>query len=256
MYYYIMEPAGNKSSWQEKVKDTLGDLGIAGETVTPSPARTIEELASLGIIKGYSTIVAVGSEKIVNKIVTALINQKSNKDTVLGVIPDDYDSRIAKRIGVHDYKEACQALKFRKLQTVDACCIEPNKYFMTEATIENPKPADAYLLMDKIQVGAKFSKITIKPGVKIEIEDSSGESKNNVKNFFSFLLGKKEEKQTNSIYSSLFYSQKVQIETPDNSYSVKVDDETIAKTPILLTHQPKALKIIVARETINNDENK
>ena len=134
-----MEPAGNKASWQEKVKDTLGDLGIAGETVFPSPARTIEELASLGILKGYSTIVAVGSEKIVNKIVTALINQKSNKDTVLGVIPEDYTSKIAKRIGVSDYKEACQALKYRKLETVDACCIEPNKYFMTEAVIDSVK---------------------------------------------------------------------------------------------------------------------
>lgn len=256
MYYYIMEPAGNKSSWQEKVKDTLGDLGIAGETVSPSPARTIEELASLGIIKGYSTIVAVGSEKIVNKIVTALINQKTNKDTVLGVIPDDYESRMAKRIGVRDYKEACQALKSRKLKTVDAVCIEPNKYFMTEATIESPKAADAYLLMDQIQVGAKFNKITIKPGVKIEIEDENKQNQSNVKNFFNFLIGKKEEGPKNNIYSSLFFSKKVQIETPDTSCSIKVDGDTIAKTPILITHQPKALRIIVARESITNESEK
>jgi diacylglycerol kinase family enzyme len=249
-----MEPAGNKSSWQEKVKDTLGDLGIAGETVSPSPARTIEELASLGIIKGYSTIVAVGSEKIVNKIVTALISQKSNNDTVLGIIPDDYDSRMAKRIGVKDYKEACQALKSRKLQTMDTVCIEPNKYFMTDAIIESPKSADTYLLMGQIQVGAKFNKITIKPGVKIEIEDENKQIQSNVKNFFKFLIGKKEEGLKNNIYSSLFHSKEIQIETPDNSFSVKVDGDTVAKTPILVTHQPKALKIIVARETIINEK--
>ena len=250
MYYYIMEPAGPKSAWQEKIKDTLGDLGIAGETVTPSPARTIEELASLGIIKGYTTIVAVGSEKIVNKIVTALINQKVGHDTVLGVIPDDFNSKIAKRLGVRDYKEACQALKFRKLQTVDTCFIEPNKYFMTEAIIESNKTADIYLTMDQVQVGASFNRITIKPGISIEIEDLSRPKTNSIKSFFNSLFGKKEISP--DIYTSHFSSQTIQIETPGSPLSVKIDGEMVAKTPFICHHRAKALKIIVARETINN----
>jgi diacylglycerol kinase family enzyme len=246
-----MEPASAKSNWQEKVKDTLGDLGIAGETVFPSPARTIEELAALGIMKGYSTIVAVGSEKIVNKIVTALINQKASSDTVLGVVPENYDSKIAKRLGINDYKEACQALKFRKLQTFDACCIEPNKYFMTEATIETDKSEDAYLTLDQIQVGAKFSKITIKPGLKIEINDSSIKKPTSIKNLFNVFIGRKPE-LTTDIYSSFFHTDKVQIETPDAALSIKVDGEIIAKTPVLCRHESNILKIIVARDTINN----
>ncbi len=248
MYYYIMEPAGNKALWQEKVKDTLGDLGIAGETVFPSPARTIEELATLGITKGYSTIVAVGSEKIVNKIVTAIINQDSNKDTVLGIIPEDYESKIAKRIGVHDYKEACQALKFRKLRTVNACCIEPNKYFMTEATIESVKPATAYLTMDEIQLSADFNKIIIKPGVKVEIKDLSYENKTSIKSLFNAFIGRKED--INDIYSSRFVSNEIKIETLEASLSVRVDDEIIAKTPIICRDMPRALKIVVARDII------
>jgi diacylglycerol kinase family enzyme len=247
-----MEPAGSKTSWQEKVKDTLGDLGIAGETVFPSPARTIEELAALGINKGYSTIVAVGSEKIVNKIVTALINQKSNKDTVLGVIPEDYTSKMAKRIGVTDYKEACLALKYRKLQTVDACFIEPNKYFMTEAYIESAKTADIYLTLDAVQVGASFNKITIKPGLRIEI-DEENKKQPSLRNMFNAFIGKKQVEEKN-IYSSLFHTQTVQIETSGTPLSIKVDDEIIAKTPILCHQMSKALKIIVAKEIINQSE--
>lgn len=248
MYYYIMEPAGPKSAWQEKVKDTLGDLGIAGETVSPSPARTIEELASLGIIKGYTTIVAVGSEKIVNKIVTALINQKAGKDTVLGVIPDDYNSKIAKRIGVSDYKEACQTLKSRKLQTVDVCFVEPNKYFMTEAVIESSRSQEAYLTFDKIQAGVSFNKITIKPGLKVEINDFSEQTQDNFKKFISSIFGKK--LVINDIYTSHFASNELQVETARTSVSLKVDGEIIAKSPFLCHHQPKALKIIVAKDTI------
>lgn len=250
MYYYIMEPAGPKSTWQEKVKDTLGDLGIAGETVFPSPARTIEELASLGIIKGYTTIVAVGSEKIVNKIVTALINQKAGKDTVLGVIPDDYNSNMAKRIGVNDYKEACQTLKSRKLQTVDVCFVEPNKYFMTEATIESGKTQEAYLAFDKTQAGVSFNKITIKPGLNIEINDFSEKNQDSFKKFIGSIFGKKIEDK-NDIYTSHFATSKLQIDTPKNSISLKVDGEIIAKSPFSCHHQPKALKIIVAKDSIN-----
>ncbi|MEI6040524.1 MAG: hypothetical protein WCP93_04215 [Candidatus Berkelbacteria bacterium] len=251
MYYYIMEPASAKASWQEKVKDTLGDLGIAGETVFPSPARTIEELAALGIMKGYSTIVAVGSEKIVNKIVTAMINQNAGKDTVLGIIPEDYDSKIAKRIGVSDYKEACQALKFRKLKTIDICCIEPNKYFMTEAVIETTKTTEAYLAMDKIQAGIEFNKITIKPGIRLEINDFVEKKAPSIKNLFNAFIGRKQEVGPD-IYSSLFHSDSFQIETPKTSLPVKVDDDIVAKTPIICHQENKALKIVVAKDNIIN----
>ena len=251
MYYYIMEPTGSKSAWQEKIKDTLGDLGIAGETVYPSAARTIEELAALGIIKGYSTIVAVGSEKIVNKIVTALINQKADKDTVLGVIPEDYTSKMAQRIGVSDYKEACQALKFRKLQTVDVCFVEPNRYFMTEATIESVKTGQAYLTFDHIQASANFNKITIKPGLKIEIEDLGKQKQSSFFGIFSMFSKKPEI--TNDINSSVFHTEKAQIEVAKNQGSLIVDGETIARTPFICHQRAKALKIIVARDIINQD---
>lgn len=250
MYYYIMEPAGGKTAAnQEKIKDMLGDLGIAGETVLPTPARTIEELASLGIIKGYSTIVAVGSEKIVNKIVTALINQKSTKDVVLGVIPDNYSSKLANRLGVRDNKEACEALKHRKLETVDTVCIEPNRYFMTEATIESHKTGDAYISLDSIQASIAFNKITIKPGIIIDVQDNSEEKKAALGNFFASLFGKK--RKTKDIFHSQFVTQKMQIETPGTSMKILVDNEPISKTPALLHTVPKALKIIVARDTIN-----
>lgn len=251
MYYYIMEPAGRKTAvWQEKIKDILGDLGIAGETVMPSSARTIEELASLGVVKGYSTIVAVGSEKIANKVASAIINHKDNKDTVLGVVPDNFNSAIAQKIGVKDVKEACEALKFRKLQTVDACLVEPNKYFLTFATIENPRTFEIYLTLDTVKAGLPCHKITIKPGLKIIIDDFA-QTRPAAKKIFGWLFGKKEEKD---IYSSFFHSQKIRIDVIGKTLPVKADDEIIAKTPIICHNRPRALKLIVGRDTIKTRE--
>ena len=250
MYYYIMEPAGRKELvWQERVKSILGDLGIAGETVTPSPARTIEELASLGIVKGYSTIVAVGSENIVDKIVTALINQKGNKEIVLGIIPENYDTALARMLNIRDLRDACNTLKFRKLQTIDVCFIEPNKYFLTEAIIESKRSIDAYLILDNIKAGLPFNKITIKPGLKIKIEDFSLE-KGSSKKWWGWLVGRK---QTH-INDSIFFSRKLKIETINTSVPVKVDSEVIAKTPITCHNRSRALKVIVARDTIKLKE--
>lgn len=250
MYYYIIESAGKKSEvWQEKVKSILGDIGIAGETVTPSPARTVEELASLGIVKGYSTIVAVGSEKTANKIATAIINRHENNDVVLGVIPENYDTAIARKIRVKDLKHACETLKYRKLEVADACFIEPNKYFLTEATIDTIKTVDAYLKTDSIQAGFSFNRILIKPGLTVNVEDSSGGNTN--KSIFNWLLGKK--KVSNDIHSSLFHDKKFKLETPGFSLPIISDGEIIAKTPIILQNRPKVLKIIIARDTIALD---
>lgn len=245
MYYYIMEPAGKKGVvWQEKVKNILGNIGIAGETVTPSPARTVEELASLGIVKGYSTIVAVGSEKIVNTIVNTIISQNDNKEVVLGIIPEDYNSVLAKKIRVTNVDDACNALKSRKLETADACFIEPNKYFLTEAVIESQKPLDAYLITPQIKAGVVLNKLYIRPGLEIEILDHSAVEEK--PGFLSRFFGKK----ASSSGRSYFRSKTIKIDAPDGGVPVKVENEVIAKTPIICHNRPKALKIIVARDNI------
>jgi len=252
MYYYIMETAGKKTAvWQEKVKDILGDLGIAGETVAPSPARTIEELAQLGVVKGYNTIVAVGSQKLLNKVASVIINQKENRDIVLGFVPEDFTGSVAKKINVKDTQEACLALKQRRLETIDACMVEPNKFFLTEATIENSQAVDIYLTIDSLKAGLPANKITIKPGIALYVSDFSIKPKN--KGFLSFLFGKKTE-ETSDIYSSFFQCETLRVDSVDEILSIKADDEIITKTPAIFHNRPKALKLIVSRDIINSKE--
>lgn len=251
MYYYIMEPPRAKIvSRQEKIKDILGNLGIAGETVAPSAARTIEELTHLGIIKGYSTIVAVGPEGLINKVTTILATQKENKEVVLGVIPSDFNSQIAQKIGVKDLHTACNVLKQRKLETIDLCLLEPNKFFITQATIETFFNQEIYFALENLKGKALTNKILIKPGLEIFFSDKTLRG-SPVAGFCRWLFGKKQK----DIYSSYFSAKKIRLES-QNPLSLKVSGETIAKTPVTIHNRSKILKIIVARDKMKPEAKK
>lgn len=251
MYYYIIEPSKGKfsSRSQEKIKDILGDLGIAGETVSPTAARTIEEIAHLGVVKGYSTIVAIGSEMLVNKVITVLAGEKMAKDTVLGIIPDDFNSALAKKIGVSDIYSACNALKFRKLETINLCLIEPNKYFLTEAIIESFRNKKIYFSLDNLKGKALSKKIVIKPGLDIAIYDQSFEGGIS-KKFLKWLIGKKEK----DIYTSMLRTKRIRFEGEKENLPIKVSGEIVAKTPATFYNRPRLLKIIVSRDRIKSEE--
>lgn len=248
MYYYIMEPPkGKVVSRQEKIKDILGDLGIAGETVSSSAARTIEELTHLGIVKGYSTVVAVGSESLVNKIITVLATEKTAKDVILGVIPNDFKSLLAKIINVNDLHSACSALKFRKLESIDLCAIEPNKFFITEAVLENNRNYGIYFSKDGLQGKIEAERIVIKPGLEIFTHDRALEG-NAPSRFYKWLFGQKQS----DIYSSYFTAKKIRFEAENNAaIPIKVAGEIVAKTPATIHSRSRVLKIIVARDKIN-----
>lgn len=246
MYYYIIEPPkGRLVTRTEKIKDILGDLGIAGETVSPSAARTIEELTHLGVIKGYSTLVAVGSEALTNKVITALATEKQTGDLVLGVIPEDFTTPLARKIGVNDLYSACQALKFRKLDTIDISLIEPNKYFITSAEIQSGRNNEIYLSFEKIKGRVLSDSIIIKPGLEIFVHDRNLEGGASIR-FFNWLFGKKRE----DIFSSYFKAKRLRIETENTNLPIKVSGEIVAKTPVTIYNRSKVLKIIVARDKI------
>ncbi len=241
MYYYIMDSpkdAAEKKA-QEKIKDYLGLLGIAGETVLVSPARSAEELTNMGLEKKYSTIVAVGGDRLVNKIASLI----QGTDIVLGVIPINASPIIQNIIGTNDIKQACENLRFRKLKEVNLAHIEPNKYYLTDALIINEKPFNTQITIDDFYFEAQATEINVDANLNLVIQD---EATNNgfMKKLFGFLGGKETQKNISS-----FHGKKIRINTSE-LLPVIVDGEIVAKTPIAVKIKQKALKIIIARDKI------
>lgn len=240
MYYYIMDAPKNigQKRQQEKIKDMLGFLGIAGETVTISPARTVEELTNMGLVKKYSTIVAIGGDRLINKIASML----QEKEQVLGIIPMDTSEIIHDLIGTNDIKIACESLRFRKVKNIDLAYIEPNKYFLTKINIASDKPLNCHIEVDTCEFKATATDISLNPNLTLTMEDKSLDA-SSVSHAWNWLIGKK----TPASYLSIFKGKRIKIDTAQ-SLPVFVDSEIIAKTPIVARIKPKVLKIINSRD--------
>jgi len=247
MYYYILEQPKNKaiSKTQEYLRDLLGLLGIAGEVVTVSPARSTDELVEMGLSKKYNTIVAVGSDRHINKIASQMINTKC----VLGIIPINASSLINQLIGVSELKEAAEILKYRKLKEVNMGLIEPNRYFLTQAEIQSIKPIKTTITVigtnfDSYSIETNITELIISRNIYVLLNDKS-RGPGLIKGTWSWLTGKK----VADIESSILRGKKIKIET-SVQVPVIMDGEIIAKTPIVASLQTRVLKIITKPDRI------
>ncbi len=249
MYYYLQESTANwnERKLQEKLKKLVGQFGIAGESVTPSPARTIDELVTIGLEKNYSTFVGVGSDLFLNKIASSLINQRGHfggERVVLGLVPTNLQGDIAAWLGYRSIEDAAMALKSRKVAAVDVPVIEPAKYFIAPLRIKGSKIFSIKLATAGYTIETQAASLSIDRDLRVKI---SGTPDGNqlVNRFKHFFTGK----QTENAADSELRSSQLRIETLD-TIPVYLASEMIAKTPISLKIVPQALNLIMERGTI------
>lgn len=251
MYYYVVDPpkpfqAGRVA---QKIQEIIAPLGISGEVAIASPARSAEELAYMGIDKGYSTMVAVGGDDLINTLATIIMND-AKESTALGVIPFGASTFITNLINVGNgnIRAAGEVLKQRNLLPVDLVHISPKRYMLSDAYIVAPKPMRFSLDIDqscKVEVDATFAHITNELVFTVGTQEKSG-------GFFSFLRNSAPE-----FPISTFHGRQIRCVTSE-PLSVNLAGTVAAKTPTTFTKIPYALKLITARVKImantNQDE--
>ncbi|EKD56475.1 MAG: Diacylglycerol kinase catalytic region [uncultured bacterium] len=265
MYYYIFEqPKGlSEKNLQKKIKDSLGLLGLAGETANVSPARTTEELVDIALAKEYNTIVAVGSDQLINKVASLIIG----KDVVLGIIPIKTSDIINKIIGLDNIEDAYRALKKRFLKIVDLAYLYPGSYFITKAGIKSEKPVELELEIDQFKSTVMVTDLSvISPAINTvksnhsELEQSDNRlniyltNKNkqpyDIVKFFNKAIGK----DVIDKVSSVFRARKFIINST-SPIPIVIDGKIVDKTPVIFTTKPKVLKIITNRAKIEVKKN-
>ncbi len=245
MYYYIFEQpkTGSVATQQNKIKNQLSFYGISGEISRVSPARSVEELTQIALAKQYNTVVAVGSDELINQVASFL----QHSDCALGVIPINASKSMHKLLGIEEITQAYELLKKRRVSIVDIAYISPNKYFLTKAEILNDKSTLGTIYFDKCQAGVRFTKITLYSPAFLDI---LGENKiyvsiidqNNgdlLSQTFNWLIGKNNSKQA----ITYLRSKHLVIDTPE-PISVYIGEKIVAKTPIEIKTKHQALKII------------
>ncbi|TSC97140.1 MAG: Diacylglycerol kinase catalytic region, partial [Candidatus Berkelbacteria bacterium Licking1014_2] len=156
----------------------LTELGIAGETVNPSPARTVDELIGIGIDKGYSTIVAAGNDHHLNKTFSAFANVSKNlptagQKTVLGFIPINPGGAMIDTLGYgQDLTVSLANLKFRKIRDFNVMTIEPNKHFLSQIQMSVARPIKLVGEINNFKIEAMATDLVLNSQMVLKLYNS------------------------------------------------------------------------------------
>lgn len=143
MHVYIYDEYLNKNKFNKtinRVEIRLTDLGLNGKILRLAGIKNIKAAIQNEIRVGAKTIIAVGNNQTVNKIIGAIINDdiygEFQKKTLLGIIPIGGDNTIATSFGIKNPEDACNILLARRVEKIDLG-LAGNHYFLNETSIQS-----------------------------------------------------------------------------------------------------------------------
>jgi diacylglycerol kinase family enzyme len=130
MYYYIFDqgdlPVEKFEQLQTEATGLMAEFKISGETARVTPLRSIADLVDTAAQRGAKTLVAVGSDDTFNLLLAAL----KGRDFVLGFIPLDPESYLAKILGIDSVFSGVKTIAARRLEKIDLARLAGN-YFLS-----------------------------------------------------------------------------------------------------------------------------
>lgn len=128
MYCYLYDDyiQENKKFEKEllKIENRLTDLGVAGKISRLALFRNAEEMIRDEIDRGVQTVVVVGNDETIHKVLNVL----SDSNVVLGIIPIGPNNELARMMGVPEGVAACDILSARRTETIDIGTINGRKF--------------------------------------------------------------------------------------------------------------------------------
>lgn len=143
MHVYIYDDYLNKGKYNKvinRVEIRLTDLGLNGKIIRLGGIKNIKGTIQNEIKLGAKTVIAVGNNQTVNKIIGALVDTDIygdfQKKTLLGLIPIGDDNSIAASFGIRNDEEACNILLARRVAKIDLGLAD-HYYFLNQASIQS-----------------------------------------------------------------------------------------------------------------------
>lgn len=251
MYFYIYDSFLNDKKYQDsvnKIETRLTDLGISGKTEKLTLLKSLSETVKEVLKKGAKTIIAVGNDATVSKIISAL----PSLNVIIGIIPLGSGNEIAKRLGIPEGEAACDIISARLIEKIDLGKAN-NYYFISHLSLTSEK--DITLDCGKYNISSLISdgQITI-CNFSNEIVPKSGKVCNPKDGILEAIFTP--ANKTNGIFgifnktyiqSSVFPFKKLKIKCSRESLPVIADGHVTIKTPISVEVVPKKLKVIVGK---------
>lgn len=224
-------------------------MGISGEFTYPTSAQTAEELTELGLKKKYSTIVAVGGDDIINSVA----NVMTGREEAMGAIPLSASDALTGLLGVRNWRESCDSLRFRKISQLTIGKTGANNHFLTYVTLGINIPIEVTIEFKDFYLQAYTRNLIISnhhPEIKKKFSDHLDVVLQGIPKLSAF-------SKFRSLFSSqvstdkdltLIRARSLRIFTKSPA-PILLDNKIICKTPQLLETSDERLKIITAKKT-------
>ncbi|OIN90188.1 hypothetical protein CO019_01130 [Candidatus Berkelbacteria bacterium CG_4_9_14_0_2_um_filter_42_30] len=255
MYYYIFDVRKCKNRRQiEAIKDHLSELGISGEFVIPDKIRPARDLAEQGVFKGYSTIVAIGADNLIDEVAAVMLDRQQ----AFGIIPLGASDNIFKIIGAADWEEAATNLRFRRITESHVGIINEQNVFFSYCEIDFDKSTSVTVEFEDFLLQAKARELYIAnrfPGLRKKDPDKLDVIMKSVDPDSDNLWGRLKKiivgtHIAKDLDLSLIRSDGVRVFSP-RQLPILVDGRVFAKTPATFGISQKSIRLIT-KKNLNN----
>jgi len=127
VYCYVYDEFVQDKRFEKElqlIENRLTDLGIAGKVIRLALFRHAEEMIRDEVERGVSTVVAVGNDETVRKVIDVV----ADSGVVFGIIPLGSPNGVAQLIGVPEGLAACDVLSGRIVETIDVGTINGSRF--------------------------------------------------------------------------------------------------------------------------------
>jgi diacylglycerol kinase family enzyme len=251
MYYYIFDVRKCKNRRQiETIKDHLSSLGISGEFAVPDKIRPARDLAEQGVFKGYSTIVAIGADDLIDEVASVMLA----KQQVFGVIPLGASENIFKTIGATTWEDAAANLRYRKVTDTRVGIINEQHVFFSYCELELERPASVTIEFENFMLQAKAKELFVAnnfPNFAKKFPDKLDVIMKSVDPKSTTLWGRLKKAvggpgMIKDVELTLVRTDGLRIFSP-RQLQIKVDGRIAAKTPATFGISQKTIRLITKK---------
>lgn len=246
MYFYLYDAFLRDKKYERilaKIEGRLLELNILGKSEKLTLLKSMRDVVKNAIKRGAETIVAVGDDQTVSKIITHV----ADEDIILGIIPIGNNTQLASSLGIPQGIASCDILSSRIVERIDLGKAN-DAFFVSYLELS---PSQELLL--ECDHGSFHIEPTGKPHT-ITIYNFGDEGKDPRDGILELVVRSPGEGKSGifrkSMHStpSLFPIQQVKIKSFGRSVAAHADGQTVIKTPMTVQVIPKKLRVIVGKK--------
>ncbi|MFA6198153.1 MAG: diacylglycerol kinase family protein [Patescibacteria group bacterium] len=246
MYAYLYDSFVSDARNQTKIariETRLTDLGISGKINRLSLLTSLTEQVDEAIKKGVDTIVAVGNDTTLAKLIAAT----ADRAVTFGYIPIGAPNYFARLLDIPSDEKACDVLSARVIERLDLGCAN-NHFFLSSAEVSAPgvtMKCDNSFQLKLTSPGQTIRVYNLGPAneaagfntdprdarLDIVVDEPSG----------GRWFGRGNAGQ------SVFRIKRAEFIGAEPNTNVILDGQTIVQCPVILTVLPKKFKIVVGK---------